>query len=748
MEKKKATHILSMSAAAVMLSTVPSAVYAQALDEIIVTAERKATNLQDTPIAVTAISSDEIERSDIAEPISLSFRVPGFSFSPFSAGQAIFSLRGISSNDDGAGTENSAVVFLDDVYFGRVSNAAFNFFDVERIEVLRGPQGTQFGRNAIGGAINITSKKPNLESFESKVNANLGKYGRVNLGAYVTGPLADNLAFKISALSRRSDGYVKNVRTGGEINDEDALNLRGQLLWASGDTEVILTASMQDEDNGDMGRIPYRTASVRGFYEATGANEKGLWAAPAQEGFSERENDLYSVKVDHDLSNGANLVSVTAYYETQADWEMDSVGVPQVNVVDEIHDKSEVFTQEFRYSQQISDNLDVLLGVFYLDEETDRSEWFRIIRGIDDRRASEDNDGVGAYRQINETKSWAVFAHTDWQITDAWSLNVGLRYTEDEKDIVSSSGGVKNNGFIIEEEFGDIVAGTGVGASRSWTNTSPKVSLNWEPNDDLMAYVSWSRGYKSGGFGAAPRDEARARRIGVDPEEATNVELGLKAQLLDDTLRLNTAVFRLDYESLQFQRFGPGLIEDATAPLGWSNDPDSFGYFDTINAGDAEVEGLEFEFTWLATRDFVLSGTYAYLDTFGDFNFREYFTDDPGRDVIVTRALNRAPENKYTLNGLYTQTLSDGSEIIWNAEYLYSDEKRGDVVDNDVVEDAYSLVNASISYVNSAGDLEIKFWGRNLTDDRYISHGYVIGPGEIGVLGEPRVYGVSITREF
>ncbi len=744
---KKPNSYLNIGTAAFMLLALPSIAHAT-LDEIIVTAERKATNLQDTPIAVTAMTADEIERSDVSDPISLSLRVPGFSFSPFSAGQAIFSLRGISSNDDGAGTENSVAVFLDDVYFGRVSNGAFNFFDVERIEVLRGPQGTQFGRNAIGGAINITSKKPNLENFESKVNANLGNYERRNLGAYVTGPVADNLAFKISALSRKSDGYIKNIRTGNKINDEDALNLRGQLLWALDDTEITFTASRQDEDNGDMGRIPLKTAAVRGLYDATGATEKNLDAVPAQEGFSKRTNDLYSVKIDHDLAGGANFVSVTAYYETKADWEMDSVGVSQVNVVDEIHDKSEVFTQEFRYSQQLMDDLDVLLGAFYLKEETDRSEWFRRISGTDDRRSPETNDAVGAYRQINETESWAAFIHTDWQITDVWSLNVGIRYTKDEKEIVSSSGGVTNGGFVIEEEFGNITTGTGIRASRSWTNTSPKISLNWEPNDDLMAYLSYSKGYKSGGFGAAPRNEELARNIGVNPEEATNVELGVKTQLLEDTLRLNSAVFQLDYENLQFQRFGPGLLEDPDSPIGGSPDPSSFGYFDTINAGDAEVKGVEFEFTWLATQDLVLSGTYAYLDTDANFNFRQYFTTDPGRDIIVKRPLNRAPKNKYSLNALYAQTLSGGSEIVYNAEYLHSDKKRGDVVDNDVVEDAYSIVNANVSWMNSNGDLEVKLWGRNLTDDRYFSHVYVIGPGEIGVLGEPRVFGISVTKEF
>ena len=177
------------------------------LDEVVVTAERRVSNLQDVPVAVTALSGEDIDRADIHDPASLQFKVPNFTFSAFSPGQAIFSLRGISSNDDGAGTENSVAVFLDDVYFGRISNAAFDFFDVEQVEVLRGPQGTLWGKNAIGGTINIRSKKPSLDGWTTRGKIDLGEYNLQNIGAYVTGPLSDNVALKVSMNSRNRDGF-------------------------------------------------------------------------------------------------------------------------------------------------------------------------------------------------------------------------------------------------------------------------------------------------------------------------------------------------------------------------------------------------------------------------------------------------------------------------------------------------------------------------------------------------------------
>ncbi|MEM9751265.1 MAG: TonB-dependent receptor, partial [Pseudomonadota bacterium] len=481
-------------------------------------------------------------------------------------------------------------------------------------------------------------------------------------------------------------------------------------------------------------------------------------------GFSERSSDLYSLKVQHEFPNGGELTSVTAYYKTYSDWEMDSAGVPQVNVVDDILDRTDAFTQEIRYAQDISDNFDILAGIFYLNEETDREEFFRFVNffgdGIDDRSAvrpaTDPDDAVGGYRQINETNSIAGFVHGNYDFWDRFSLSAGVRVTYDEKEIVSSGFASGEDptvpglpGFIINETFGNIVTGEGIADSADFTNVSPKASINFQATDDVLIYASYSRGFKSGGFGAAPPNADAAANIGIDPETANSYEIGLKGQFFDNTMRFNVAGFYLDYQDLQFQRFGPSLIADATAPDGFTVDPTSFGFFSTINAGDADVFGVEAELTWRPIEGLTLDANYAFLDTEAEINFRDFFTDDPGQDFIINQELNRAPRNKFAVSALYQHPVGDNlGELLWSVDFRYSESRRADFVDDNTIEDAFGLVDANLTWVSPNEQWQFSVWGKNLTDDRYFSHVYVIGPGQIGTLGEPRMYGGAITWSY
>ncbi len=734
------------------------------LEEIIVTAERRAANLQNVAIAVTALTGEKLERAGVSNPLELSVYVPSFTFAPFGAGQSIFSLRGISSNDDGAGTENSVAVFLDDIYFGRVSNAAFEFFDVEQVEVLRGPQGTQFGRNAIGGAINITSKKPSLEEVQAKARATIGRFSQQEFGGYVTGPILDNLAAKFSFATKSRDGTQTNLLTGNDTKEFDAESFRAQFLWVPSDsTEITFTAATQDEEGGDNGRIPLPTAGVRPFFDAAGGSEEDRLSTNPQEGFSDRSADIFSLKIDHTFEDGSNFKSVTGYYETRADWEFDSAGVPQVNVVDDILDSTNAFTQEFRYQTTIGDNIDLLAGVFYLNEQTDRAEFFRFVNffgtGVDDRSpvrpAGDPDDAIGGYRQINETNSVAGFIHGTWRINDRFSITGGVRLTFDDKDIVSSGFASGEDptvpglpGFIINENFGNIDTGEGIEASDSFTDLSPKITFNWQASDDVLVYAGYSRGYKAGGFGAAPPSSTAAGEIGVDPEIANSFEVGFKGDLFSNRVRLNLAGFYLDYQDLQLQRFGPSLIPDASAPDGFTVDPTSFGFFSTINAGSADVYGVEAEFNWLVTENLTLNGSYAWLDTEAEINFRDFFTVDPGQDFTITQELNRAPRHKLSIDATYETDLGDNGSLLIGAAYQYSSERRADFVDNDTIEGEYNIFNASISWISPDENWEFQLWGKNIFDDRYFQHVYVIGPGQIGTLADPATYGATVTWNF
>lgn len=765
---------LKTSLASVLFLVAGGSVAQAQLDEIIVTAERKSANLQDVPIAVTALGGEAIERAGIHDPATLQFKVPNFSFSAFSPGQNIFSLRGISSNDDGAGTENSVAVFFDDVYFGRISNSAFDFFDVERVEVLRGPQGTLWGKNAIGGAINVTSKKPSLDGWHAKAKVSVGNYNARDFGGYLTGPIAENLAVKVSYNSRDRDGFVKNVLDGVTRSDSNGLlndnstSVRAQVLWeATDDTSVLFTASQQATDESDIARIPINnqnpahTGATQGpatlaAFRAAGGSAEDLRSVNPSSGFSRSDSETYSVKVIHQLGEG-ELTYIGAYYETVADWEMDSVGAPTLALIDDIYDTTEATTHEVRYAVDLSDTLSLLVGAFYLEEDTDRTEWFRIIRGGDDRvpiagvaTTDDFNDG---YRQINNTESKALFANVDWQFSPDWALAAGVRWTEDEKSIVSfAQSGLPN--FIINGDIGNVDNATGgLSASDSWSDISPKIALNWTPNQDTLLYLSWAQGFKSGGFGAAPANANDIANLALEPEEAINIELGVKADLVDNTLRVNAAVFQTDYENLQYQRFGPLLaaVSGGTALPGVADvgiDPNSFGQFRTINAGKGTIEGFEVEVIWVPTTALTLNGSYGYLKTEQEIDFSAYFSTAPSSPVILTRPQNRAPENQYSLGVLYEQPLSNAGMLVYSVDYSYSDESRADVVNEFAVEDERSLFDASVTYVNEDAGWQFSVWGKNLADDRYFAHVYAIGRGVIGKIGDPRTFGASLTLKY
>ena len=232
---------------------------AQELEEVVVTAERRAENLQEVPNAITALSADTVERSDIHDLTDIATRIPGLTFSPFSPGPNIVALRGASSNNDGAGTDNSVAVFVDDVYLGRVSNINPEMFDIERVEVLRGPQGTLYGKNTIGGAINVVSTRPNTEEFEGKIRVNLGNYQRRDIAGLISGPLGEGWAGKASFSYRNREGWVNNVFLNKKQKDDNVQAFRGQLLYSADDFEAMFSADFNRLDIEDMARTPIAT---------------------------------------------------------------------------------------------------------------------------------------------------------------------------------------------------------------------------------------------------------------------------------------------------------------------------------------------------------------------------------------------------------------------------------------------------------------------------------------------------------
>ncbi len=725
---------------------------AQVLEEVIVTAQHRQQNIQDVPLAVTALNEDALKKSDIFDAATISQHVPGVVYAEFAPGQALVAIRGISSADDGAGLENSTALFLDGVYIGRGAGINFDMFDLERIEVLKGPQGTLFGRNAIGGAFNVVTSKPSDE-FTAKVGVTGGNEGIFRAQGYASGPLTENLTGKISVNHRQHDGYVDNVLLGTELQDQDQTSVRGQLRMDLDSSEWLLSVDYMEDDRTDMGRTPLAdNAPLSVIGAANGITGPRQNASP-YDGFSMREAWGVSLQGDIEFGSGT-LTSISAYRDHSTDWEMQSVGVglgaiglPFDEVIDDIVEDIETVQQELRWTSDLDGNINYTAGVFYFREKTDRVEQFKITKAGDYTGLTQTAVGNQAVigneytRTQNITNSYAAYGQGDWAFREDWNLTVGLRYTYDKKNYTATAvdcgnlpdsgpfanfpecAGVRGSLNIVSESFT-------VSPSDNWDELSYKAALQYFPNDDVMVYGSVTTGYKSGGFAGSQGVQSSAS-TSVSPETAINYELGFKGDLFDASLRLNITGYYTDYEDLQIVRFGP-VVGSA------------FGTFQTTNIGQADIYGIEVEWGWYPTDNIRFLGNYAYMDS--EVNDLVIETLAGTTDASGSN-LRQAPESSWNLILGYNLPTAMGS-FDFQVEYSYMDEQINDYIDQRTVVQQHELVDARIAWTSANEKLEVAVWGKNLTKEDYISHSYVIGPGVIGVWGPPQTYGITATYSY
>jgi len=733
----------------IAITAVTYSASAQQLEEIIVTATHREESIQDVPIAVTALSGAQLEAAGIFDPNTIAMNVPGMAYGEFAAGQPLISMRGITSADDGAGLDNSVALFLDGVYIGRMAGINFDLFDLERIEVLKGPQGTLFGRNAIAGAINVITSKPQDE-FGAKLAATVGNEGILRYQALATGPLSESLSGKIVVNHREHDGFVRNTHLGTDVLDEDYTSFRGQLRLDLDSSEWLLSADTWEDDRVDMGRAPIANGNFDYIGAATdlGAGRPGTTATPLN-GFSKREGTGVSLQGDFEFDPGV-LTWISGVRNTESSWEMPSVGAPLgggsdvpngnfgLDVVDDIDEEIDTFSTELRWTSTTDGAFRYVGGLYYFTEDTDRPEQFKIVsHTVANGEVTVGNEYT---RTQNETTSYAVYGNVNWDINDAWTLSAGGRWTRDERDYIATAvncalpeaeraaagfpnfpecEGVGGSLRIVAEVFE-------VSTSGAWTDFSPMVSLQFNPGGDVMYYGTISTGYKSGGFAGSQGVEAAARNP-VEPEDVINYEVGFKGDFADNTLRINASAFFMDYTDLQVVRFGPV--------------PGSpFGTFQTTNIGGADITGLEVDFTWFATEAFSITGNYAYLDS-------------DTKDLTLNTAagpadfsglpLRQSPKNSYNLVGNYLVNANSG-DYNFRVQFSHMDDQHVDypTYTETIIEEA-DLLDASIAWTSPEERYGVTLWGKNLTDEIYIKHSYRIGPGSIGVWSDPLTVGVT-----
>lgn len=723
---------------------------APTLEEVVVTAQKREQSMQDVGISVTAMSGENMSALGINSSADVARFTPNLNISNITGegNQPAIFLRGVGLNDFNTNNAGPVGMYVDEVIVSPPSAQAFALFDVARVEVLRGPQGTLYGRNTTGGAINIISNKP-TEEFEASVLARYGNFDATKLEAAISGPLGDSLGARLAIVSNQADGYIDDEGTGEEYNETDNYALRGLLQWDPSDTVSALfnvhygkndttapryihygtfDANTFNPEFGifegqcssaDISRQAAHCVSTLGYQDTTGDDREGEWSKDGELDFDVLGG---SAKVEWEINDNLSIVSITAYDEVDKIHAEDSDSGPDNWLEVTFGTDSETLSQEFRLVGTSEDS-NWLLGLFYLDEELTQDQTADILRDLRPDFGFNPDFSILFSRHLHQqdTRTWAVYGQWEQQINEKWAATAGLRYTQEERDFSADVSFDEPEFSIPVVAFEDDIDND---------NISGRLALNYFPNEDWMFYGSLTTGFKSGGFPGG-FGFSEAEYTGYDPEEITAYEVGFKSTLAQGLVQLNGATFFYDYEDMQvFQ-----VIEGGAVPG-----------LKLTNAGEAEIYGAELELTAQPTDGLYLMLGLGYTHS----EFKELDLGD-GTD-LKGNTLANAPE--WNANGLarYDWQLENGNGLYVQADFTYSDDYFFDVFNNDYTsEDAYTLWGARAGWVSTSGDWELAVWGQNLTDEDYFGTGVDLS-GDFGLVqmvpSRPRTYGLELRAFF
>jgi len=760
------------------------------IEEIVVTARKREESSQEVPVAITALDA-ELESASIRDLTDLNGYSPNLLISEDGSrggGGANINIRGISPTrtDDNSFDAPIAVV-IDDVYLGTLAGQVMENFDLERVEVLRGPQGTLFGKNTVGGVINIVRSRPTGE-LGARFKVTGGEDGQREVRAVVNTGLTDELALKLFATDIRYDGHRKNSTNGNDFGDRDYQNIGATLLWEPNDSfEALFTAEIfRDEGTLDFFHTNFNVAP--GVLAAPSPLPNGD-PSPEQDfsgGFvtctvfqqcrnslktpSSAENDkdhdfnldtdAFSLKMTYDINENLTLTSVTAYRDVEEYrfYDYDASAHPFITI--ERWNEYDQTSQEFRLDGQFN-NITFTAGLYYFNNEfeqdwvtgdsfwafvgggfgglSDPNVWGACVAGLLGQLSCDPGiSSVPAGENVTqilyetqETTSYAAFAQMDWEITENWILTAGLRYTYEEKDFVAGQAYLSNEARqrlrVFPAGYADL--------DNDWNETSPKVGLTYKINDDSMVYVSYSEGFKSGGFFGVNQNISDFERDQYDPEFAKNIEVGYKSQHFDDRLRLNITYFRNDFEDKQESIVA---LDASTGTVASKFD----------NAGSVIYEGWELETQFVVNQYLRLFLNYGYLDA----EYDEFETDinpndnvDLIQDATFLKPRN-APENTLGIGGTVTIPMGNG-DLEMFVKYTRIDEVEASLLNLAQARvDERDDLTATIGYYTN--NWSISAFGRNMTDERFEVFQPIATLFAAGIVNRPRSYGVEFTYEF
>jgi iron complex outermembrane receptor protein len=729
------------------------------VEEVISTATRRAEPLQETPVASTVMTARQIDMTFSANIAAMPFLAPNVNISNgLLSNQATPSIRGYTLGDVDSTFDPPVATMVNGVYYSRTVMNNLDMFDVESLEILRGPQGTLFGRNTTGGALQLRTKRP-VDEFETSGKITIGEYGRRDVRAAVNVPIVEGrVNARVAAYSLNTGGWYNSLETANsssnDIGKDNKLSIRPTVHFIFSDTVDLTLIGEYHRDESDI-RPPKNYSGTN----RTLCTTFGECGTPFDELDDPRDDfdadvvrpgfvdiEIYSITSELNWDVPMGTVSwISNYRDTEETWvyDADATSVDMFEVDrDQPHEQ---YSTELRFASSGFDNFDFIGGVFYFHQEYSL-----------ERRTGIGSDRLAPVPDPNafiiplysitgqEHEAWSVFGEVNWHVTDQLTVTAGGRYTDETKDYFQQTFAVYPN------------TGPRQDYSESWDDAGPKFAIKYQATDEIMAYASYQKGFKSGGFnGRCGQTATCARPFG--PEEVDGYEIGLKADFFDNRLRTNIAAFLTEIEGLQRGRIVP-------LPPGATNPQETV----TDNAANATMKGIELEINAYITPELRIDFMMGYLDS----SYDEFCADINGATIEATPpvsdcggevvgfpsgdgiayivdtdnsdlAFNLAPEFNMTIAATYEHSLTNGGTVVLNANYTYVDETYTDIGELSL-RNSVELMNASISYESPGERYRVSLYGTNLTDDIYVNSRTIVPPlFDYRNVSPPRQWGVE-----
>lgn len=741
LSKNPLAGVIAVAVALSGSSTVFAADQKIALEEVIVTAQKREQNMQDVPVAVTAFSAADLNNAGVQDVTEIQKTAPNVTMQVSRGTNTTLTayVRGIGQADPLWGFEPGVGLYVDDVYLARPQGGVLDVYDVERIEVLRGPQGTLYGKNTIGGAVKYVTKRLTGEP-ELSISGALGSYNQRDIKIAGQMPLIeDKLLFGASVAQFKRDGFGEFLLSGDDNYNKDVTAARVSLEFLPTDNLSFLFSADKTDDDSNAKGGHRMTPSVYLPSEPIPSSVYDTYAD--MDTHNSVESSGASLTVTWDINDAVRLKSITAYREgdTYTNIDFDNTSLPSAHVPAVYNDDQT--TQEFQLSYT-GEKLDMVGGLYYY--EGTASGAFDVILGAFNAAGPFD-PSLGSFDALSagsvDTTSYAAYLHATYTFNDTWALTLGGRYTMDKKsaDVYKEQLFVDGTSSAVGgQDLLSLAVLTDYQNDNEWKKFSPRVSVDYTLNDDTLIYASYSEGFKSGGFDMRGDATANPGTVnGYDPETVETFELGVKSELFDGRVRLNAAAFYSEYTDMQV------TVQEG---VGGSNYVSS-----VLNAGESEIRGFELEAVAQITEGLSASLMAGLIDA-------EYISveeDTPAGVVDLSDdwSFANTPEKVASLKLNYARSFGNWGDIALSAGASYRSETQIFQVESAIDEDSYTLWDASAVWYSADEHWTVGLHAKNITDEEYRVGGYNfanLGGEEVvvGYYGNPRTVSLNFGYQF